>query len=71
MTMLNRMVASLFQLLFCFSLPETAVVDLIFLPLMQGLSLAVSSHNGEDFLVSFGGYYGRYSNEVNFDSDFF
>ncbi|KAJ9131420.1 hypothetical protein P3X46_035081 [Hevea brasiliensis] len=31
----------------------------------EGLSLAVSSYNGEDVLVSFGGYNGRYSNEVN------
>ncbi|KAF2316865.1 hypothetical protein GH714_042206 [Hevea brasiliensis] len=31
----------------------------------EGLSLAVSSYNGEDILVSFGGYNGRYSNEVN------
>ncbi|KAF5739863.1 putative acyl-CoA binding protein [Tripterygium wilfordii] len=31
----------------------------------EGLSLVVSSYNGEDILVSFGGYNGRYSNEVN------
>ena len=31
---------------------------------MQGLSLVVGSHNGEDVLISFGGYNGRYSNEV-------
>ncbi|OVA15000.1 Acyl-CoA-binding protein [Macleaya cordata] len=31
----------------------------------EGLSLVVSSFNGEDILVSFGGYNGRYSNEVN------
>ncbi|OAY42302.1 acyl-CoA-binding domain-containing protein 4 [Manihot esculenta] len=31
----------------------------------EGLSLAVSSYHGEDILVSFGGYNGRYSNEVN------
>ncbi|XP_065852766.1 acyl-CoA-binding domain-containing protein 4-like [Euphorbia lathyris] len=31
----------------------------------EGLSLVVSSYNGEDILVSFGGYYGHYSNEVN------
>ncbi|KAF3795770.1 Acyl-CoA-binding domain-containing protein 4 [Nymphaea thermarum] len=31
----------------------------------EGLSLAVSSYNGEDILVSFGGYNGRYSNEVH------
>ncbi|XP_050223805.1 acyl-CoA-binding domain-containing protein 4 [Mercurialis annua] len=31
----------------------------------EGLSLVVSSHNGEDILVSFGGYNGRYSNDVN------
>lgn len=31
----------------------------------EGLSMAVSSYNGEDILVSFGGYNGRYSNEVN------
>ncbi|CAA7406035.1 unnamed protein product [Spirodela intermedia] len=30
----------------------------------EGLSLVVSSHMGEDILVSFGGYNGRYSNEV-------
>ncbi|XP_042517734.1 acyl-CoA-binding domain-containing protein 4-like [Macadamia integrifolia] len=30
----------------------------------EGLSLVVSSNNGEDILVSFGGYNGRYSNEV-------
>lgn len=32
--------------------------------LFQGLSLAVGSYNGEDVLVSFGGYNGRYNNEV-------
>ncbi|KAK3041978.1 hypothetical protein RJ639_002286 [Escallonia herrerae] len=31
----------------------------------EGLSLVLSSCNGEDVLVSFGGYNGRYSNEVN------
>ncbi|KAA8536858.1 hypothetical protein F0562_029336 [Nyssa sinensis] len=31
----------------------------------EGLSLVLSSYNGEDILVSFGGYNGRYSNEVN------
>ncbi|KAL7259527.1 hypothetical protein ACSBR1_005423 [Camellia fascicularis] len=31
----------------------------------EGLSLAVSSYNGEDILISFGGYNGRYNNEVN------
>ncbi|KAL5712975.1 acyl-CoA-binding domain-containing protein 4 [Ranunculus cassubicifolius] len=31
----------------------------------EGLSLVVSSYNNEDILVSFGGYNGRYSNEVN------
>ncbi|KAI5658783.1 hypothetical protein M9H77_27576 [Catharanthus roseus] len=31
----------------------------------EGLSLILSSYNGEDILVSFGGYNGRYSNEVN------
>lgn len=31
----------------------------------EGLSLVVSSYNGEDVLVSFGGYNGRYNNEVN------
>eukprot|EP00262_Sarcandra_glabra_P017652 TRINITY_DN6117_c0_g1_i1.p1 TRINITY_DN6117_c0_g1~~TRINITY_DN6117_c0_g1_i1.p1 ORF type:complete len:681 (-),score=125.72 TRINITY_DN6117_c0_g1_i1:201-2243(-) len=31
----------------------------------EGLSLALSSYNGEDMLVSFGGYNGRYSNEVH------
>uniref|UniRef100_A0A2P2M8A0 Uncharacterized protein MANES_09G169100 n=1 Tax=Rhizophora mucronata TaxID=61149 RepID=A0A2P2M8A0_RHIMU len=31
----------------------------------EGLSLVVSSYNGEDILVSFGGYNGRYSNEIN------
>nr|XP_029116763.1 acyl-CoA-binding domain-containing protein 6 isoform X2 [Elaeis guineensis] len=30
----------------------------------EGLSLVLSTYNGEDFLVSFGGYNGRYSNEV-------
>ncbi|CAL9120560.1 unnamed protein product [Musa textilis] len=30
----------------------------------EGLSLVTSTHKGEDFLVSFGGYNGRYSNEV-------
>nr|DAD38027.1 TPA_asm: hypothetical protein HUJ06_008668 [Nelumbo nucifera] len=31
----------------------------------EGLSLVVSSYNGEDVLVSFGGYNGRYSNEIH------
>ncbi|KDP23494.1 hypothetical protein JCGZ_23327 [Jatropha curcas] len=31
----------------------------------EGLSLVVSSYSGEDILVSFGGYNGRYSNDVN------
>ncbi|MCL7028603.1 hypothetical protein MKW94_020059 [Papaver nudicaule] len=31
----------------------------------EGLSLVLSSFNGENVLVSFGGYNGRYSNEVN------
>ncbi|TXG65091.1 hypothetical protein EZV62_006366 [Acer yangbiense] len=31
----------------------------------EGLSLAVSSYNGEDVLVSFGGYNGRYNSEVH------
>ncbi|CAN0897140.1 Acyl-CoA-binding domain-containing protein 4 [Linum grandiflorum] len=31
----------------------------------EGLSLVVSSCNGEDVLLSFGGYNGRYTNEVN------
>ncbi|XP_059437254.1 acyl-CoA-binding domain-containing protein 4 [Corylus avellana] len=31
----------------------------------EGLSLVVSSYNGEDILVSFGGYNGRYNSEVN------
>lgn len=30
----------------------------------EGLSLVWCTYNGEDFLVSFGGYHGRYSNEV-------
>lgn len=30
----------------------------------EGLSLVVSSNDGEDVLVSFGGYNGRYNNEV-------
>lgn len=30
----------------------------------EGLSLVASSYSGEDILVSFGGYNGRYSNEV-------
>ncbi|XP_062144005.1 acyl-CoA-binding domain-containing protein 4 [Alnus glutinosa] len=31
----------------------------------EGLSLVVSSYNGEDILVSFGGYNGRYNSEVH------
>ncbi|XP_039059267.1 acyl-CoA-binding domain-containing protein 4-like isoform X2 [Hibiscus syriacus] len=31
----------------------------------EGLSLVVGSFNGEDILVSFGGYNGRYNSEVN------
>lgn len=31
----------------------------------EGLSLVVSSYDGEDILVSFGGYNGRYNSEVN------
>uniref|UniRef100_A0A803PST7 ACB domain-containing protein n=1 Tax=Cannabis sativa TaxID=3483 RepID=A0A803PST7_CANSA len=31
----------------------------------EGLSVVVGSYNGEDILVSFGGYNGRYSNEIN------
>ncbi|XAR52617.1 hypothetical protein NMG60_11020771 [Bertholletia excelsa] len=31
----------------------------------EGLSLVLSSYNGEDILISFGGYNGRYNNEVN------
>ncbi|KAF3454512.1 hypothetical protein FNV43_RR04960 [Rhamnella rubrinervis] len=31
----------------------------------EGLSVVVGSYSGEDMLVSFGGYNGRYSNEVN------
>ncbi|KAK4751131.1 hypothetical protein SAY87_004613 [Trapa incisa] len=31
----------------------------------EGLSLVVSSYNGEDVLVSFGGYNGHYNSEVN------
>ncbi|CAO2836704.1 unnamed protein product [Amaranthus hypochondriacus] len=31
----------------------------------EGLSLVVGSYNGEDTLVAFGGYNGRYNNEVN------
>ncbi|CAH8386136.1 unnamed protein product [Eruca vesicaria subsp. sativa] len=31
----------------------------------EGLSLVASSYNGEDVLVAFGGYNGRYNNEVN------
>ncbi|PSS24587.1 Acyl-CoA-binding domain-containing protein [Actinidia chinensis var. chinensis] len=31
----------------------------------EGLSLVLSSCNGEDFLISFGGYNGRYNNEVH------
>ncbi|CAL5378806.1 unnamed protein product [Camellia sinensis] len=30
----------------------------------EGLSLVLSSYNGEDILISFGGYNGRYNNEV-------
>lgn len=32
--------------------------------MLQGLSLVVSSYNGEDVIVAFGGYNGRYNNEV-------
>lgn len=39
--------------------------------LMQSLSLVVSSYDGEDVLVSFGGYNGRYNNEVNILSALF
>jgi hypothetical protein len=31
----------------------------------EGLSLVLSSYGGQDMLISFGGYNGRYSNEVN------
>ncbi|XP_023545252.1 acyl-CoA-binding domain-containing protein 4-like isoform X2 [Cucurbita pepo subsp. pepo] len=31
----------------------------------EGISLVVSSYGGEDILVAFGGYNGRYTNEVN------
>jgi len=31
----------------------------------EGLSLVLTSNNGEDILVAFGGYNGRYSNEVH------
>ncbi|KAL0384810.1 UNVERIFIED_CONTAM: Acyl-CoA-binding domain-containing protein 4 [Sesamum radiatum] len=31
----------------------------------EGSSLVLSSYNGEDILVAFGGYNGRYNNEVN------
>jgi hypothetical protein len=31
----------------------------------EGLSLVVSSYNGEDIVVAFGGYNGHYNNEVN------
>ncbi|KAG8363835.1 hypothetical protein BUALT_Bualt19G0063500 [Buddleja alternifolia] len=31
----------------------------------EGLSLVLSSYSGEDILVSFGGYNGRFNNEVN------
>ncbi|KAI3676045.1 hypothetical protein L1987_85641 [Smallanthus sonchifolius] len=31
----------------------------------EGLSLVLSSYNGEDILVSFGGYNGKYNSEVN------
>lgn len=31
----------------------------------EGLSLVSTTYNGEDFIVSFGGYNGRYNNEVN------
>ncbi|XP_076923694.1 acyl-CoA-binding domain-containing protein 4-like [Bidens hawaiensis] len=31
----------------------------------EGLSLVLSSYNGEDILVSFGGYNGKYNNDVN------
>jgi hypothetical protein len=37
---------------------------------LQGLSLVVSSYNGEDILVSFGGYNGRYNSEVKGGFDF-
>ncbi|XP_059652424.1 acyl-CoA-binding domain-containing protein 4-like [Cornus florida] len=31
----------------------------------EGLSLVLSSYSGQDILISFGGYNGRYNNEVN------
>ncbi|XP_047322611.1 acyl-CoA-binding domain-containing protein 4-like isoform X2 [Impatiens glandulifera] len=31
----------------------------------EGLSLVLSSYNGEDILISFGGYNGQYRNEIN------
>ncbi|XAR49121.1 hypothetical protein NMG60_11032193 [Bertholletia excelsa] len=31
----------------------------------EGLSLVLSSYNGEDILLSFGGYNGQYNNEIN------
>ncbi|CAL5380716.1 unnamed protein product [Camellia sinensis] len=33
--------------------------------MIAGLSLVLSSYNGEDILISFGGYNGRYNNEVS------
>jgi hypothetical protein len=33
-------------------------------PTSEGSSLVLHKVNGEDFLVSFGGYSGRYSNEA-------
>lgn len=39
---------------------------LIFLVIYsQGLSLVASSYTGEDILLSFGGYNGRYCNDVS------
>jgi hypothetical protein len=43
-----------------------AVTDLHNLLYHKGSSLVLHTINGEDFLLSFGGYSGRYSNEACF-----
>lgn len=52
-----------------YSLPARINGFLLCCLLLQGLSLVVSSCDGEDVLVSFGGYNGRYSNEVQSSYD--
>lgn len=39
-------------------------IILLILFFFQGLSLVNSTYSGDDYLVSFGGYNGKYSNEV-------